>query len=330
MFSRRKKKTISQTSTSHKATFQNRRCYYLGRCAASRPLIGPGVARRLRRGGGHGRDGALVLRNLGLRVPEVEVPRVAVDEPPPRLGQRRIQRRVARALGRRRGRRRRHPQPFSRTLPHSPPTTDQSDQKRHTLDEMQCAREEGAGIESLRGKAGEPYRLARRNARGDVGDCGRSRGGREGAEAIGVFSVTEPSSSLCLRYSRQAGSSRGIKREKGERRRRGQVASVVVSESLRECAVGWGVGDDSWWWDRRDAEGRARQPLPGAQRRWPFFWFRPRPLLAVHLSFLGIPVNSERFGLGLFEPHGDDVHLARSGFFCRLGIHSRGWLLLND
>jgi hypothetical protein len=52
---------------------------YLGRCAASRPVIGPGVDRRLRLGGRHGSDGTLVLRNLCLRVPEVEVPRVAVD-----------------------------------------------------------------------------------------------------------------------------------------------------------------------------------------------------------------------------------------------------------
>ena len=139
-----------------KPHFWNRRCY-LGRCAASRPLIGPGVARRLRRGGRHGRDGALVLRNLGLRVPEVEVPRVAVDEPPPRFWERRIRRRVARALGRRRGRRRRHPPRFSCTLPHSPPNTDHQIKNdtsgtRRGRDAMRARG--GSGIESLRGRSG--------------------------------------------------------------------------------------------------------------------------------------------------------------------------------
>lgn len=175
-----------------KPHFWNRRCY-LGRCAASRPLIGPGVARRLRRGGGHGRDGALVLRNLGLRVPEVEVPRVAVDEPPPRFWERRIRRRVARALGRRRGRRRRHPPAFSCTLPHSPPTTDQSDQKRHKRDKTTTRCNARARRERDRvaegGKRANPtdwrggMRVAKSAAAAGVG---------EEAEAIGVFSSPNP------------------------------------------------------------------------------------------------------------------------------------------
>lgn len=50
---------------------------------------------------GGGRDRAVVLGDPGLRVPEVEVAGVAVDEALPGLGQRRIWRRVA-------GSRRRH------------------------------------------------------------------------------------------------------------------------------------------------------------------------------------------------------------------------------
>lgn len=146
--------------------------------------------------------------------------------------------------------------------------------------------------------------MARRNARGDVGGCGRSRGG--GAEAIGVFSSPNPRS---ISGTATAGSSmrRRIKRGKGERRRRGQVAQccVCVCENAQwGGGGGWPVGGYSWWWDRPNAEGRARASLPGAQRRWPFCWFRPRLLLAVPLSafpFLGIPqrFGSLAFGFGV-------------------------------
>lgn len=77
----------------------------LGSVSVPGPLLGVG---RLRDGGrersrGRGRrtGGAVVLDGLGLRVPEVEVTRGAVDEAPPRLGQRRIWRRVAGARRRR-------------------------------------------------------------------------------------------------------------------------------------------------------------------------------------------------------------------------------------
>lgn len=149
-----KKRPSRRPQPRTKPHFRNTRCY-LGRCAASRLLIVPGVARRLRRGGRHGRDGALVLRNLGLRVPEVEVPRVAVDEPPPRFRERRIRRRVARALGRRRGRRRLHPQPFSCTLPHTQPTHHGSIRSKTTQAGRDAMRARGgSGIESLRGGSG--------------------------------------------------------------------------------------------------------------------------------------------------------------------------------
>lgn len=182
LFSRAKeekrKKTILQAWTSQRATFLHlligrkkgmgeRNLCYLGRSAAPRPVLGPAVSRRqgLRGGGvgsrrrrGRGRGGSLVLYGLGLRVPEVEKTGVAVDERPPRLGQRRIRVRVARALGGRR-RRRRHPEPplFSRKpAPHRKQAAI-SDQKRGKRaarqDAMRARRESEPGSERGRTRA---------------------------------------------------------------------------------------------------------------------------------------------------------------------------------
>lgn len=98
---------------------------YLSRIAVPRPL-----RRLLRRGGGgRRRRGAVVLHGLGLRVPEVEVPGVAVDEPPPRLGQRRIWRRVPRPPRRRRRRRHLPTQPYHTQNP-QPQIRSKKKQKR--------------------------------------------------------------------------------------------------------------------------------------------------------------------------------------------------------
>ena len=149
---------------------------------------------------------------------------------------------------------------------------------------MQCAREEGAGSSRWGGEAGEPYRLARRNARGDVGGCGRSRGG--GAEAIGVFSSPNPRS---ISGTATAGSSmrRRIKRGKGERRRRGQVAQCCVC--VWECAVGRG-----WV-----ASGGLQLVVGPAERRGP----RPRVVAGgptpMALLLVSAQTTSRRAPFGL-------------------------------
>lgn len=131
---------------------------YLSRIAVPRPL-----RRLLRRGGGgRRRRGAVVLHGLGLRVPEVEVPGVAVDEPPPRLGQRRIWRRVPRPPRRRR--RRRH-------LPTQPYHTQNPQPQIRSKKKKQKTRPRNA----IASKRAPPNRLAR-DARRYGGDWG---GGRE-------------------------------------------------------------------------------------------------------------------------------------------------------
>jgi len=125
----------------------------------------------------------------------------------------------------------------------------------------------------------------------------------DGAEAIGVFSSPNPPPSLSI--SGTAGQV-GVA-EKGERRRRGQLASVVcVCENAQWGGGGWGTsaGGGTGGTQKAAPERRCRGPnldgllLVSAQTT----------LLAVPLSaFLGIPVNNERFALafGSGEPHGE-------------------------